>query len=332
MKKFLLFVQTFQLRGTMSLIPFNPSTHLPALIALWNAACGDDLAINERFAAYNTRPATGAVQAGRIALENGQPVGIVLASALPNDPQTSPREVGWIDALAVAPTHQRRGIGSALLASAEAWLREQGCTQARLGGGLRYFVPGYPLALGSIKFFEARGYTLRTNEPRVCDLARDLRDYATIQRPNDATLRPATPDDANAILEFLWREFPGRWRFEFEEFLRARGRWSDYLVLQTARGIDGTVRLTFEDSERPIEQYYPYRLPRPWGQLGAIGVSRAVRGKGYGGALLDAGLVYLRERGVRGCIIDWTNLVEWYGKFGFTPCRWYAVYVKMLNE
>jgi GNAT superfamily N-acetyltransferase len=330
----------------MSLIPFNPSTHLPALIALWNAACGDDLAINERFAAYNTRPATGAVQAGRIALENGQPVGIVLASALPNDPQTSPREVGWIDALAVAPTHQRRGIGSALLASAEAWLREQGCTQARLGGGLRYFVPGYPLELASIKFFESRGYAPRLNEPRVCDLARDLRDYATtqrtnnatiqrtndatIQRTNDATIRPASPDDASAILEFLWREFPGRWRFEFEEFLRARGRWSDYLVLQTARGIDGTVRLTFEDSERPIEQYYPHRLPRPWGQLGSIGVSRAVRGKGYGVALLDAGLVYLRERGVRGCIIDWTNLVEWYGKFGFTPYRWYAVHVKNL--
>ncbi|MCX7840762.1 MAG: GNAT family N-acetyltransferase, partial [Anaerolineae bacterium] len=111
---------------------------------------------------------------------------------------------------------------------------------------------------------------------------------------------------------------------------REGGRFSDYIVLQTARGIEGTARLTFEDSERPIERYYPHRLPRPWGQLGSIGVSRDARGKGYGSALLDAGLRYLRARGVRGCIIDWTNLVEWYGKFGFTPHRWYVVLVKNL--
>lgn len=330
----------------MKLIPFDSHTHLSVLVTIWNAACGDDLAINARLAEYNTRPATGAVLAGRVASENDQPVGVVLASALPNDLQTSPPDVGWIDAIAVTPTFQRRGIGSALLAWAEQWLREQGCTRVRLGGGLRYFVPGYPIALGNTQFFESRGYTLRHNEPRVCDLARDLLDYPTTQRPNDptiqrpndstiqrfndATIRPAQPSDANAILEFLWREFPGRWRFEFEEFLREGGRFADYIVLETARGIEGTARLTFEDSERPIERYYPHRLPRPWGQLGSIGISRDARGKGYGNALLDAGLRYLRARGVRGCIIDWTNLVEWYGKFGFTPYRWYDILLKNL--
>jgi GNAT superfamily N-acetyltransferase len=315
----------------MTLVPFDSHNHLAALVSIWNAACGDDLAINARLAEYNTRPATGAVFAGRVAFANDQPVGVVLASALPNDPQTSPREMGWIDALAVTPEFQQRGIGTELLTWAEAWLREQGCTRARLGGGLRYFVPGYPVALNNVKFFESRGYAPRANEPRVCDLARDLRDYATtIQRPNDATIRPAEPNDAKAILEFLWREFPGRWRFEFEEFLREGGRFADYIVLETARGIEGTARLTFEDSERPVERYYPQRLPRPWGQLGSIGISRDARGKGYGSALLDAGLCYLRDRGVRGCIIDWTNLVEWYGKFGFTPCQWYVVLVKNL--
>lgn len=323
----------------MPLIPFDSRYHLAALVSIWNAACGDSLAINAHLADYNTRPATGAVLAGRVAFENDQPVGVVLASALPNDPQTSPPDVGWIDAIVVMPTFQQRGIGSALLSWAEAWLREQGCTRARLGGGLRYFVPGYPIALDNAKFFESRGYAPRANEPRVCDLARDLLDYPTtaradaltLQRFDDATIRPAQPGDANAILQFLWREFPGRWRFEFEEFLRARGRFSDYIVLETARGIEGTARLTFEDSERPIEQYYPHRLPRPWGQLGSIGISRDTRGKGYGGALLDAGLRYLRARGVRGCVIDWTSLVEWYGKFGFTPYQWYEVRIKNLQ-
>jgi predicted N-acetyltransferase YhbS len=68
-----------------------------------------------------------------------------------------------------------------------------------------------------------------------------------------------------------------------------------------------------------------HRLPKPWGQLGPIGVSKDVRGKGYGGALLDAGLGYLRDQGVRGCVIDWTDLVDFYGKFGFKPYREYAI-------
>jgi len=71
-----------------------------------------------------------------------------------------------------------------------------------------------------------------------------------------------------------------------------------------------------------------HRLPKPWGQLGPIGVSKDARGKGYGGALLDAGLRYLRDQGVRGCVIDWTDLVDFYGKFGFKPYREYAILAK----
>lgn len=87
----------------MLLIPFDPLKHIPALVSIWNAACGANLAITPRFVEYNTRPATSAIQAGRIAMRADTPVGFVLASALPNDPQTSPREAGWIDAIAVAP-------------------------------------------------------------------------------------------------------------------------------------------------------------------------------------------------------------------------------------
>ena len=120
-------------------------------------------------------------------------------------------------------------------------------------------------------------------------------------------VRPAAPGDGDALLAFLRREFPGRWRYEFEEFLADGGRLSDYMVLWTDRGIDGCCILTFDDSVQPIERFYPYRLPRPWGQLGSIGVSADCRGRGYGSALLDAGLRRLHNTGVNGCIIDWTT-------------------------
>jgi len=317
----------------MRLEPLDPRKHISTIVSIWNAACGASLAIAQRLVEYNTRPSAGNIQEGRVAIENGEPVGFALASALPDDQQTSPPEVGWIDAIAVLPNHWRRGIGSTLLTWAGTWLREYGCTRARLGGSLRHWVPGLPTELQSESFFRARGYADRPGSSQVWDVARDLRDYSTVQLSNYRTiqLRPAQPGDENALLQFLRREFPGRWRYEFQEFLRAHGRISDYIVLITERGIDGFARLTFEDSERPIERYYMHALPRPWGQLGPIGVSADCRGRGYGGVLLDASLCHLRDRGVRGCVIDWTGLVDFYAKFGFKPYRQYAMLLKMLT-
>jgi predicted N-acetyltransferase YhbS len=48
-----------------------------------------------------------------------------------------------------------------------------------------------------------------------------------------------------------------------------------------------------------------------------------VRGNGWGGALLAAGLLEQKARGVRQCLIDWTVLDEFYGKHGFEKTRTY---------
>lgn len=317
-----------------------------ALVGIWNAAFGADLRITLRFMRFNTQLPLGAVQAGRVATQNGLPVAFVLASALPNDPLTSPPEVGWIDALAVQPEWQRQGLGSELLAWAVQWLKEQHCTQARLGGSLRPFVAGYPVELGDASFFHKRGYADRADSARVWDVARDLGDYVGAVRaapttsagetgeraePTPIRIRPAQAGDKNGLLEFFEREFPNRWRFEYQEFLRMKGRISDWLILLTSRGVDGFARMMFEDSVQPYERFYPYRLPRPWGQLGPLGVSRTIRGHGCGRRLLDAAVTHLRERGVRGAVIDWTGLLDFYAKFGFRPFREYLVLNKRLQ-
>jgi GNAT superfamily N-acetyltransferase len=307
--------------------PATPA-HLEQVTALWHAACGDDLAISPRLAAYALRPSAGGRAAGVIAWAGAQPVGWVAASMLSADPAASPPTAGWIDGLAVTPAAQRRGVGSALLSWAEGWLVGQGCRRWSVGAGPRHLLPGLPAELASLGFFQHHGYSVRPTQ--VFDLAADLASYTPPPsvREVDAQVRPAQPGDQDALLTFLRREFPGSWRFLFEEHLRDGGRLADYMVLWTARGVDGCCRLTFGDSVAPIERYYPYRLPRPWGQLGIIGISADRRGQGLGAALLDAGLRRLHNNGVNGCIIDWTDLVDFYAKFGFTPHRAYY----MLNK
>lgn len=318
----------------MELHAFEPAnqTHLSALAALWNAACGPELTITPQAMRFNTLPTTGAVQAGKLALVDGQTAGFVLASAFPDGaPAVSPPEVGWVDAIAVSPHYQHRGLGGALLAWAEGWLAEQGCAVVLLGSSLRPFAPGLPTALGTEGFFRRRGYAHPPDSEREWDVARNLADYTSppnVRQGLPGEVRPAQPGEEGALLTFLEHEFPGRWHFEFQEFLVNGGRLSDFMVLLTEGGVAGFCQLTFEDSLRPLDRFFMHELPRPWGQLGPIGVSQRRRGAGYGAIVLDAGLRRLHAAGVAGCVIDWTSLLDFYGKFGFQPYREYEPLMK----
>jgi GNAT superfamily N-acetyltransferase len=306
------------------------SADMQQVTDLWNAACGADLAISPRLAVYSLRPSPGGLQTASFALVNDQPVGFVSVSYL-NDSTVARPHSGWIDAIAVTPDYQRQGIGTALLHWAEEWLNQQGSQVIAIGSGHRSFVPGVPEELNSVGFFERHGYgATPQTRMREWDVAANLSTYTppSTVRKVDALIRPAQADDYQPMLAFLQREFPDSWRYAFEEHVAAGGRISDYMVLWTARGVDGCCVLTFEDSLVPIERFYPYRLPRPWGQLGSIGISEDRRGQGLGTALLDAGLRRLHNNGVNGCIIDWTNLLDFYGKFGFTPHRSYLILFK----
>ena len=313
-----------------------PTAHALASF-LWNNACGQEMALSANTVAQLVDAPDGVQQVGQIAFVEGAPAGFVLASFLRDQPDVVSPTFGWLDALAVIPKYRQRGVGQTLLEWGETWLRAQKCTHARLGGSMRPFAPGAPDELKSADFFCARGYAARAENPRVWDLGRDLRDYQspTFAQNANPILRPALSEDVDALREFLKREFPGRWSFEFEQFLKDGGRISDYLILKnksSAREIDACCAMTLEDSARPVERFYPQPLPRPWAHVGSIGVSADRRSAGYGSALLDAALKYLRERQVRGCIIDWTHLVAYYERFGFKPHRSYLVLVKEFDK
>ena len=323
---------------TSQLIPLDPANpvHVRAIVEIWNVACGDDLAITEHFAAHNLRPAPGMTQRGWLLVDDNWVQAFVLASFLDGYPPVAAATRGWIDAIAVAPAAQRQGHGGRLLAAAETWLREHGRTRISVGSSLRVFTPGVPVELNSGAFFLRHGYMdadAAGNPQLAYDVAADLSDY---QPPADlrevrGAARPAQRGQEELLYGFLRQEFPGRWYYEAKLFLEHdAGRISDYMLLWTEDGVQGACLLTFPDSARPIERYYPYSLPKPWGQAGSIGVSASLRGQGFGMYLLDASLRRLHDNGINGCVIDWTNLLHFYGRFGFEPLRSYVLLVKEL--
>lgn len=249
---------------TPSFIPLEPNTptHHDVAAKVWTRACGATFALPPRALAYNLRPPLDVTQVGQFAIVDGERVGLVMASVLHNGPDVMPDEYGWIDALVVAPEYQARGIGRALLQWAEDWLRGQGRTLARLGGGLRPFAPGVPLEL-NVEFFHRHGYAGRAENAIIQDFGLDLLAYQSpaFLRALNVECRPTSERDVDALGQFLAREFPGRWRYEFEQHLRDGARLGDYFVLYSERGLDACCQLTFEDSLRPVERYYPAPLP-----------------------------------------------------------------------
>lgn len=317
-------------KNTLVLTPFTPA-HTGDAVQIWNAASHTDYTINERLLCYNAIPATGEVIEGRVAIYDREAVGFVWACAITNEPS---HKLGWVSAIAVHPSAQRQGIGSALLTWAEDWLKERGCKRIRIGGNLRPFLPGLPYAMrDNGVFFTNRGCQFPPSQPCEYDVARSLKDYRPIYpKPAHADLSPMQPGEEHLLLDFLHREYPGRWEFETREFVRNGGRAADFLLLRLHGQVQGFCRLTLPDSERPIERFYPQRLPPPWGQFGPLGLSKAVRGQGLGGYLVDAAASHMQILGVDGCVIDWTSLVDFYGKFGFKIYNQYISLSKLIEK
>ena len=323
----------------LTLAPFD-TTFFEDAIHIWNAASHPDYSINQRLISYNFTPCTNETIEGRIALQRGKPVGFILVCVVLGG------ALGWVSLIAVHPSAQKQGIASSLLTWAEIWIKEQGCKRIRIGGNFRPFLPGLPYVMREhAAFFEKHGYQESARQPYEYDIARSLKDYqprykeAAVNQPVPIHLPDSYPfispmqsGEESLMLNFFHREYPGRWEFEAQEFVKNNGRASDYLLLRVNNEVHGFCRLTLSDSERPIERFYPQRLPQPWGQFGPLGLSRSARGHGIGGYLIDVAALHMHSLGVDGCVIDWTSMVDFYGKFGFKVYNQYISFFKVISE
>jgi len=268
---------------------------------------------------------------------------------------------GFLGGIAVRADRLRQGIGSMLLRQIEDALRSEGFDHVEVSGGLLHLLPGIPSSAASARaFLEHHGYTF-DNAVHV-DLTHDLAAYSTPAELRAASARaaadveplvradaPAEPlvrTDANAeplvrvaadadaepLLAFLARSFPGNWERHARWHLHAGGSARDFVLLEIAGQIEGFCHM-FRPDTWPAgpSTYWSAALQPPAGGLGPIGVSEALRGRGLGRRLLDASLLELNASGVRGCAIDWTRLVHFYGAFGFRTWRSYARATKPLT-
>ncbi|HEX6086330.1 MAG TPA: GNAT family N-acetyltransferase [Thermoanaerobaculia bacterium] len=189
----------------------------------------------------------------------------------------------YVRVLVVDRDARGRGIGSALLADAEA--RGASVIGAEAGN---YFVPGVPEALAG--FFGKRGY-VQTAETW------NLSASVTAPHPGPLPAR-AERGDSERVLSFIDEHFGRIWRFEAA---RAFERDEPTMFVTEERG-ELTGFAAHDVNNRGL------------GFFGPTGVRRDMRGRGLGCALLLASLGDLGRLGYERAVIPWTDALDFYRK------------------
>lgn len=307
------------------------SVDFAALTDAWNRFYGPKYAIAESLLRFNSVESAlfdwGASVVDRDS--NGEIAGFALvkksAAGLYKGPD---KDVVHLSAIAFRDPY----VGSDLFSEVRGILRDRGASKLVYGMDSRHFFPGAPIDLPTLNnFLTIEGFSAGGE---YFDLEADLQGYVNpAPIPDGFEFRPLTDADWPALDEFLAREFPHRWRYDVTSKRSVEGRCDFvYGVFEGGR-CEGFALLQDASHKGPIGgAVWNQDLGDGWGSLGPIGVSKGIRGRGAGNALLGKALEHLSRHGIRQTIIDWTTLDKFYGAHGFKIARTYRSMTLALEQ
>ncbi|MDY0409148.1 GNAT family N-acetyltransferase [Virgibacillus soli] len=316
-------------------IPLEKS-RLEGLLSLWEKEMGVDFPMRQSLFEQNSFDDENICKKSScLAMDsNDQLVGFIIAKRwqetmdVPMNPKT-----GWIQVLVVDSDFRNQGIGSRLLQHAETTLRAAGVEQIWLGKDTYHYFPGIPMQYEeTMRWFEKKGYQYQTTE---YDLIRHYQvdegtALPTIENVSFSLLNAQEKDE---LLHFLKRCFPGRWEYEAKHYFQKGGTGREFVIAKKAGKIIGFCRIN--DAKSPFiaqNMYWSPLFTQSMGGAGPLGIDANERGHGYGLAIVEAGLAFLRRRGINTIVIDWTGLVDFYKKLGYDIWKSYRTYIKEFEK
>ncbi len=305
---------------------------IDALVLLWNQEIGSEFPMRKELFNQNSfKDKNICKQASAIAVDdNNHVVGFIVAKRYQEKLDVGIGEkIGWIQVLLVKQGQRNQGIGSTLLANAESQLKKAGVNQILLGRDPWHYFPGIPEGWKETQsWFERKGYE---NNGTEHDMIRKYRNRDEIEKPNieGAEWSILELKDKELFLEFLHRCFPGRWEYEAIHYFQQGGTGREFAILKKEQKIIGFCRMNDVKSNLIAQNvYWAPLFKEALGGIGPLGVDEKERGQGYGLAVVEAGIYFLRRRGISRIVIDWTGLVAFYNKLGYDIWKTYAAYKK----
>lgn len=234
----------------------------------------------------------------------------------------------YLTLMAVAPEHQKQGIGTQLLQGVEAFARQRGAKSMWVSPySPNYFIPGvdvdaYPAmhALLSAHGYEEvyRPLAMQvdlwhfTPPPTVLQKEERLRKEGIL-------IEPYHPRLTLPLMEFLKRDFTGDWQ-----------RFTREGIHRILSG-DQSVQMWLAHDESEVFGFVRHEAER----YGPVGVAPKARGRGIAQVLTLHCLEGQKARGYRHSYFLWSDdntAAQLYDRFGFQIFRRYALMKKSLAE
>lgn len=303
------------------------------IVELWNVEIGDRFPMSAALWNQNTTNEPNVLEEGSLAvMEDGKLRGIIVTKRYVEKLDSQmPTTVGWIQCMLVGKSVRNMGIGSQLLRLAEQTFLEEGVKEIRLGRDPWHYFPGIPLEdEATIDWFGKRGYEKGGIET---DLIKDARNGKLYKLANSSEhYRLLTQDDIPSLLRFLERVFPGRWHYEAIHYELIGGSGREFIGFFVEDELKGFCRIN--DPQSPViaqNVYWSALRQGEMGGIGPLGIDREIRGNHFGIDLVKAAANELIGRGMTDIVIDWTQLVGFYEKLGFTPWKQYQQMAKTVG-
>ncbi len=234
---------------------------------------------------------------------------------------TEDRSRGYIRLMAVDPRHQRKGIGSLLLAELENRLRALGLAELSvMDVPQNYFMPGLDFRYTSgVCFLLHHGFQMvHENHNMLCNIApdqwEDLDKQAEQLSSEGFEIGRASRDEWPKVADLLLANWPA-WCDEVRRALD-----NEPPALFVARKEDRVVAFAaYQGNNRAINWFGP------------MGTTPECRGRGIGAILLRLCLRELARQGWKQAIIPWVGPICFYARFcdaWLDRCFW--VYRKKL--
>lgn len=302
------------------------------LLDLWNQEIGEDFPMRKDLFVQNSfQDENVCLEASLIAVnQENNVVGFILAKRWQEEIKVNMSEdTGWIQVLLVRKQERNKGIGSALLAHAEARLKAKGMKQILLGRDPYHYFPGVPTIYPAVAaWFDKKGYVHYENEVDLTN-AYDEEEAVEVPRPNNAVFSLLELKDKEAFLDFMRRCFPGRWEYEAVHYFAKGGTGREFVVLKKEGKIIGFCRINDIDSPMIAQNvYWDPLFDTSLGGVGPLGVDANERKQGFGISIVEAAIAFLRKRDIENIVIDWTGLIAFYEKLGFNVWKEYYAYKK----
>jgi GNAT superfamily N-acetyltransferase len=298
------------------------SGDLEPVVALWNSALRRDPISMGRFTSwlFGDPDYWPGDDSGFFVATQGKAVVAFLRAIIrrwPNDRVGLEPERGWMPVLAVAPGHQRQGIGTALLERGLAYLRAAGRQQVwvcgNTGSAPGYVFPGVDqdAYAGGLALLRKHGFVV-DHEP--VSMSREAVDFdvekchqEAWKTGTDVKVASLTPGRVQEFLVFMADVFPGDWNMAARAKIRA-GALHEVLIALQGETIVGYCQWEGE-------------------HFGPFGVTAAIRSQGIGAKLFVEAVRRIRAADGRTVWFNWADeaAARFYGRFGLKAQRRFAM-------